>query len=112
MPEVVTVPVPQLGNRCYVVHDGRRGLVVDPPRDVAAVEAAAEEAGLAIAAVAETHVHNDFVSGARQLSERYCARASGSARSAPSRSVRPTVPKSRLPPDSRAGAAAASVVTR
>ncbi len=71
MPEVVTVPVPQLGNRCYLVHDGRRALVVDPPRDVAAVEAAAEEAGLAIAAVAETHVHNDFVSGARQLSERW-----------------------------------------
>lgn len=69
MPHVVTVPVPQLGNRSYLVHDGRHGVVIDPPRDIGPVLQAAEEAGVEIGGVAETHVHNDFVSGARQVAE-------------------------------------------
>ena len=30
---VVTISVPQLGNRCHLVHDGSSALVIDPPRD-------------------------------------------------------------------------------
>ncbi len=41
---VVTIDVPHLGNHSHLVHDGRVGVVIDPPRDVAAVETAAEEA--------------------------------------------------------------------
>ena len=41
--DVVTLPVPQLGNRCHLVHDGRLGLVVDPPRDHTLVEQAAAD---------------------------------------------------------------------
>jgi hydroxyacylglutathione hydrolase len=74
VPQVVTVPVSQLGNRSYLVHDGRHALAIDPPRDVEALDAAAEEARVRIVAVAETHVHNDFVSGARRLSDRHRAR--------------------------------------
>ena len=48
-------------------------LVVDPPRDLTAVERAAEEAGVDIAAVADTHVHNDYVSGALGLARRHGA---------------------------------------
>jgi hydroxyacylglutathione hydrolase len=45
-------------------------IVVDPNRDVAQyVEAAARE-GLAIRHVTETHIHADFVSGARELAAR------------------------------------------
>ena len=33
---LVTIDVPALGNRCHLVHDGRRAVVVDPPRDIAA----------------------------------------------------------------------------
>ena len=40
---VVPISVPQLGNRCHLVHDGVSGLVVDAPRDVTAVENAAED---------------------------------------------------------------------
>ena len=71
--DVVTIPVPQLGNRCHLVHDGRVGLVVDPPRDTAAVERAAARAGVEIVAVADTHVHNDYVSGAPRLARRHGA---------------------------------------
>ena len=68
--QVTTIEIPQLGNRCHLVHDGRHALVVDPPRDLTAVEAAADEAEVEIAAVADTHVHNDYVSGALALARR------------------------------------------
>lgn len=71
--EVITLEVPSLGNRCYLAHDGRTALVVDPPRDPGAVEDAAETAGLLIGAVADTHVHNDYVSGALALARRHGA---------------------------------------
>ena len=71
--EVDTLEVPELGNRTHLVHDGTRALVVDPPRDVAAVERAAEAAGVEIAAVADTHIHNDYVSGALGLARRHGA---------------------------------------
>jgi hydroxyacylglutathione hydrolase len=70
---VVPLDVPQLGNRCHLVHDGVSALVVDPPRDIDAVEAAAEDAGVAIVAVADTHVHNDYVSGASLLARHHHA---------------------------------------
>ena len=71
--QVITIEVASLGNRCHLVHDGRVGLVVDPPRDIATVERAAVEAGVEIAAVADTHLHNDYVSGALLLSRRHGA---------------------------------------
>jgi hydroxyacylglutathione hydrolase len=57
-----------LGNTCYLldVGDGR-ALVVDPPRDLRAVHAAAHRGGLRIGWAADTHLHADFLSGARQL---------------------------------------------
>lgn len=71
--DVVAVPVPHLGNRCHLVHDGRVALVVDPPRDHRVVEQAAAGAGVEIVAVADTHVHNDYVSGAPLLARRHAA---------------------------------------
>jgi len=70
---VVTIGVPALGNRSHLVHDGTVAVAVDPPRDVAAVERAAEEAGVDLAAVADTHVHNDYVSGGLALARRHGA---------------------------------------
>ncbi len=53
------------------MHDGARALVVDPPRDLGPLERAAEDAGVDIAAVADTHVHSDYVSGAQTLAARH-----------------------------------------
>ena len=65
--DVVTIETPSLGDRTYLVHDGEVALVVDPQRDVERVLGAADEAGVRITHVAETHLHNDYVSGGLTL---------------------------------------------
>jgi hydroxyacylglutathione hydrolase len=65
--QVVTIETPSLGDRSYLVHDGRDALVVDPQRDIDRVLDAASTAGVRITHVAETHVHNDYVSGGLTL---------------------------------------------
>jgi hydroxyacylglutathione hydrolase len=47
----------------------RQAVVIDPRRDVAVYTAAAAQHGMTITAAIETHVHADFVSGARELAE-------------------------------------------
>ncbi len=56
-----------LGNRSYLAGGARAAVVVDPPRDVDHVIAAAARRGVRIEAVAETHVHNDYVTGGLEL---------------------------------------------
>ncbi len=65
-----------LAQAAYLIGCQRTGeaLIVDPERDVDRyIEAAANE-GLRITAIAETHIHADFLSGARELAERTGAR--------------------------------------
>ncbi len=65
---VVPVPDPGLGNTSYVVDLGDgSALVVDPERDALPYLQVADDLGLVIRHVAETHLHADFVSGAREL---------------------------------------------
>jgi glyoxylase-like metal-dependent hydrolase (beta-lactamase superfamily II)/rhodanese-related sulfurtransferase len=58
---------PGLGNRSYLAGGARAAVVVDPPRDVDRVVEAAARRGVRIVAVAETHVHNDYVTGGLHL---------------------------------------------
>lgn len=51
-----------------------QALVIDPERDIDRYIDLARANGLTIAAVAETHIHADFVSGARELAEKVGAR--------------------------------------
>lgn len=61
-----------LGHASYLLGDpdAGRAVVIDPRRDVLAYLDAAEEEGLRITDVLETHVHNDYVSGAEELRRR------------------------------------------
>src|SRR5437868_14726387 len=60
-----------LGNSSYIVDiGGKRALVVDPARDPTPYLALADDRGLEIAFVAETHLHADFVTGSRELALR------------------------------------------
>jgi hydroxyacylglutathione hydrolase len=60
---VIVVETRPLGDRSYLVHDGEVALVIDPQRDTDRVEAAAAEANVRITHVAETHLHNDYLTG-------------------------------------------------
>jgi hydroxyacylglutathione hydrolase len=68
--EIVAIETQSLGNRTYLATDGASALVVDPPRDVDRVLAAAAGRGVAVTAVFETHIHNDYVSGGLALASR------------------------------------------
>lgn len=59
----------KLAQYSYLVGCQQTGeaIVVDPPRKVDHILAVAEEEDLEVIAVAETHIHADYVSGARQL---------------------------------------------
>jgi hydroxyacylglutathione hydrolase len=60
---------PHLAQYAYVIGCQKTGeaIVIDPLRDVGQYRAIAEAEGLRLSAVAETHIHADFVSGAREL---------------------------------------------
>ncbi len=63
---------PKLAQYAYLVGCQRTGeaIVFDPERDVDQYVDLAARHGLRIVAVAETHIHADFLSGARELAER------------------------------------------
>ncbi len=68
-PVIIPIETPTLGDRSYLVHDGEVALVVDPQRDIDRVLDLAEEAGVTITHVFETHIHNDYVTGGLALAE-------------------------------------------
>lgn len=70
MVHVEVIETSELGDRSYVAHDGATAVVVDPQRDVDRVERIIADRGLRLAAVAETHLHNDYLSGGLELARR------------------------------------------
>ncbi|MEU6647285.1 MBL fold metallo-hydrolase [Streptomyces albidoflavus] len=64
---VDTLEFEGLGNRSYLAGGAAAAVVVDPPRDIDQVITAAAKRGVRIAYVAETHVHNDYVTGGLEL---------------------------------------------
>ena len=80
---VSQIQIESLGNSCYLVGslDSKVCAVVDPVRDVDLYLREAEALGVRILFSLETHVHNDFVSGSRELAARIgasvCASAAG-----------------------------------
>ena len=70
-----------LGHASYLIGSDRtrEAAIVDPRRDIAVYLDAAATAGLRIRYVLETHVHNDFLSGARAIAERLGAEHVASA---------------------------------
>lgn len=71
--DVVVIETLPLGDRSYLVHDGQLALVIDPQRDTDRVETAAAEAGVRITHVAETHLHNDYLTGGLVLARAHGA---------------------------------------
>ena len=69
------IPDHALAQYSYLIGCQRTGeaVIVDPERDVDRYLTVAAENGFRITAVAETHIHADYLSGARELVERHGA---------------------------------------
>ncbi|MCC6175576.1 MAG: MBL fold metallo-hydrolase [Chloroflexi bacterium] len=65
--EITSIRTPGLGDATYLFSHHGLGLIVDPQRDINRFLAAAQERQVRIRYVLETHVHNDYVSGGREL---------------------------------------------
>jgi hydroxyacylglutathione hydrolase len=68
--DIRTIETPGLGDRSYLATDGTSALVIDPQRDIDRVLDLADELGVQVTHVAETHIHNDYVSGGLELARR------------------------------------------
>ncbi|GAA3154042.1 MBL fold metallo-hydrolase [Planomonospora alba] len=64
--EVVPFRTPGLGDQSYLLTHRGMGVLVDPQRDIDRFLRAAAERRVEPRFVLETHLHNDYVSGARQ----------------------------------------------
>jgi glyoxylase-like metal-dependent hydrolase (beta-lactamase superfamily II) len=64
-----------LGDNSYLVWSGDQAMLVDPQRDVWRFLEAARKRGLSIRWVIETHVHNDYISGARAVPSTWSSRS-------------------------------------
>jgi hydroxyacylglutathione hydrolase len=66
----------KLAHASYLVGCQRAkvAIIVDPGRDIEQYIAMADKEGVKIVAVAETHIHADYVSGARELADRVHAK--------------------------------------
>lgn len=67
--EIIQFLTDALGDASYLVVGNGSAAVIDPQRDVRPLLQAARVRGVAIEYVFETHVHNDYVSGGRELAE-------------------------------------------
>ena len=67
---------PGLAQYAYLIGCQSTGeaLIIDPERDIDRYVDIAAEEGLRIVAAAETHIHADFLSGARELAERHAVK--------------------------------------
>jgi glyoxylase-like metal-dependent hydrolase (beta-lactamase superfamily II)/rhodanese-related sulfurtransferase len=66
---VVLIETPTLGDRTYLVHDGKVAFVVDPQRDIDRVTDLLTEHHVRLTHVFETHIHNDYVTGGLALAQ-------------------------------------------
>ena len=66
---IETIKVDSLANNSYVVGSEQSGrcAVIDPVRDIDQYTSIASNHGVRITYALETHLHNDFISGAREL---------------------------------------------
>jgi len=68
--EVRLLRTPGLGDSSYVLAEDGLGIVIDPQRDIERFLDEVERMGAQVRYVLETHLHNDYISGGRELARR------------------------------------------
>ncbi len=93
---IIPIETPSLGDRSYMVHDGKVAFVVDPQRDIDRVLDVLDEHQVRLTDVFETHIHNDYVTGGLALASAPVRRTTSTSRTRcrstglPSVTVRPS----------------------
>jgi len=80
--EIAVITTAPLGDTSYLLVSGDEAALVDPQRDCWGLLAACDARGVRIRYVLETHVHNDYVSGALEVRASTGATVAGPARAA------------------------------
>ena len=65
--EVISLRTPSLGDATYIIIHGESALVVDPQRDIGRFTDVLDARRVTLTHVLETHMHNDYISGGRDL---------------------------------------------
>lgn len=78
--ELEILVTPGLGDNSYLLASGGEAALVDPQRDIGRFLSLAQSHDLKIRHVLETHVHNDYVSGAVEIRESTGAEIAAPAR--------------------------------
>ena len=87
--EITPFRTPGLGDMSYVLEHEGRAVLVDPQRDIDRFLSLTAERDLQVRMVLETHLHNDYVSGAEQVAVRTGAQLVLPAAAAPAYSSTP-----------------------
>ncbi len=87
--DVDLLVTPGLGDNSFLLTSGDEAAAIDPQRDVARLLDAAVARGARIRYAIETHVHNDYVSGAAELRDATGAEIVGPARAGYAYAFRP-----------------------
>ncbi len=70
-PQILVIETKSLGDRSYLIHDGKTAAIIDPQRDIDRVNELLIKHDLTLGAVLETHIHNDYISGGLELSRQH-----------------------------------------
>ncbi|HEX6234742.1 MAG TPA: MBL fold metallo-hydrolase [Jiangellaceae bacterium] len=68
--EITPFRTPGLGDQTYLLTHGGKGLLIDPQRDIDRFLDVVTDRDIELRLVLETHLHNDYVSGAEQAALR------------------------------------------
>jgi hydroxyacylglutathione hydrolase len=82
MTDIELIRTPALGDNSYLLISGDDAAVIDPQRDAWPLLSGCMDRGLSLRYVLETHVHNDYVSGAREWQAATGAVVAGPSRAA------------------------------
>ena len=68
--DITSIRTPSLGDATYIAVEGSFAVIVDPQRDIGRFLDVLDDRNLTLTHVLETHVHNDYISGGRDLARR------------------------------------------
>lgn len=69
--DITGMPVGPLSANCYIIHNGKKALIVDPGGDAEKIERFIEQQGLEPIAILLTHAHFDHIGALNEVRKRY-----------------------------------------